>query len=245
MKNNFEEQLIKELYFEGMLDFEKEEFTKILSKIKNVSEVKRSEAFKGSFLNKLTNKDKKMIFFTTPKIYIPALVLILLLFVLITEVVNAQRSLPGQPLYPIKLLSEKFIKKVNPSFKNEILKRRSEEIKNLTGGKKNSDLIKKTLDDYKKELESKENINSLMIKESKRNLEEARGKTEDKDKEEIENLIKKTEDKIIEIHRDEQKEEDKEIKIEEVKSAQTSQEEEKKREDHKREKDKSSEEDRD
>jgi len=223
MNNDFEEELIKELENEGVFAKDREEYTKILNKISMSFEMKRSESFKMSFLSKLSDQDKKKrIFFTAPRIYIPALLFTLLLFILITEVVNAQKSLPGQPLYPIKRLSENIVKTVNPSFQSEILKRRSEEIRNLAQQKNNSELLKKTLNDYENELKNKNNTNSIKIEESKKNLEDARERTGENSKEEIESVIKKTEDRIIETHNEEQEKEDEDKTIEEVKSAQTS-----------------------
>jgi len=242
MKNDFEEQLIKELETESVLAEEREDYVKILTKITMSSEMRRSDSFKRQFLEKLTDREEKKMFITASRIYIPALLLTLLLFILISEVVSAQKSMPGQPLYPVKILSEKFIKTVNPSFQNEILIRRSEEIRNLTQQKSSSELLKKAIDDYEKELKDKNNINSIKIEESKKNLEDARGKTGKDNKKEIESVIKKTEDKIRETHNEGKDKEDEDKKIEEVKSAQTSQEEGKKKEDHKQKEDESSEE---
>ncbi len=195
MENDFKKQLIKELQSQGSLEEEARDLAEIFSKISKASKIERSHIFKKSFLDNLSEKEKadRKTFFFLPRVYVPALALALLLFILITEVVNAQKSLPGQPLYPIKRLSENIVKTINPSFKDEILRRRSEEIKNLTEQKKDSDLLKKTIDEYKNELKEKEDVNPIRIEESRKNLEEAKDKSSEEGKKEIEKAIIQTE----------------------------------------------------
>jgi len=195
MKNDFEEQLKKELQSQGVLEEEARELMEALNKISKLSKTERSYAFKRSFLENLSKKEKtdRKTFFFLPRAYVPALAFVLLLFILITEVVNAQKSLPGQPLYPIKRLSENIVKTINPSFKDEILRRRSEEIKNLTEQKKDSNLLKQTVSDYKDELKEKGKLSPVKIQETKKNLEEAKEKSEKENKKEIEKAIIQTE----------------------------------------------------
>ncbi|MBI2031916.1 MAG: hypothetical protein HYT08_04860 [Candidatus Levybacteria bacterium] len=221
MNKDFEDQLIRELETEGITPDEKDELFDVINMVKKTSGINRSENFKKAYLNKLSNQKKEKFFYS--QIYIPALLFTFLLFILIAGTVSAQKSLPGQPLYPVKILSENIIKTVNPSFNNEILKRRSEEIKSLSEQKKDSGLLQKTLDNYSKELETK-STNSVKIEESKKNLEEAKEASVEKNKKKIEEAIEKTENKILEIH-DEDQNRGESIKIE-VKSAQTSHEEE-------------------
>lgn len=198
MKNDLKEQLIKELESQNVSKEELEGFSDILLKISRVLNIERSYAHKMSFLENLRKslKEEKK-FFLPFRILAPALALVLLLFIFIAGVVNAQKSLPGQPLYPVKRLSENIVKAVNPSFKDEIIKRRSEEIKELTNQKKDSDLLKKTINDYKDELKEKGKLNPVKIQETKKNLEEAKDKSGEEDKKEIEKAIIQTEDKII------------------------------------------------
>lgn len=199
MKNDFEEQLISELKDQGALEEEARDLMMVFSKVSKASEIERSQTFKKSFLDKLGEKEKidRKTFFFSPRVYVPALAFALLLFILITEVVNAQKSLPGQPLYPIKRLSENIVKAVNPGFRDEILRRRSEEVKSLTEQKKDSGLLKKTINQYSDELKGKEKINPDSAEKTKKNLEEAKENSANEDKKEIENAIIQTENKII------------------------------------------------
>lgn len=241
MKNDFEEQLISELKDQGAFGEEARDLMGIFNKVSKVSEIERSHAFKKSFLDNLWEKEKtnKKIFFFMPRVYVPALALVFLLFILITEVVNAQKSLPGQPLYPIKILSENVIKTVNPGFRDEILRRRSEEVKSLTEQKKDSGLLKKTIDQYSDELKEKDKINPDSAEKTKKNLEDAKENSANADKKEIENAIIQTENKIIQNRHEEQKKEDssiqKDVKGEETKATSTPKEEIKKSEDTHRE----------
>ena len=195
MKNDFEEQLKKELQSQSVLEEEARELMEALNKISKLSKTERSYAFKRSFLDSLSEKEKtdRKTFLFLPRVYVTALAFVLLLFIFIAGIVNAQKSLPGQPLYPIKVLSENIVKAVNPSFKDEIIKRRSEEIKNLTEQKKDSDLLKKTINDYNDELKDTRTINKVKIEESQKNLEEAKEKSEKENKKEIEKAIIQTE----------------------------------------------------
>ncbi|MEK7186337.1 MAG: hypothetical protein AAB675_03155 [Patescibacteria group bacterium] len=201
--NEFEKQFEQELMEQGTSGEELRDLTELKNNITRLSDVKRSYEFKKSFLRKLegaaiasTNVS------TSRRLFMPVLFLALLLIVLITGTVSAQASLPGQALYPVKILSENVIKTVNPSFNNEIIKRRSEEIKTLTGEKKNSKELNKTIDRYENDLEENKVVDPIKIEESKKNLEDARDNSEDEDKKEIENVINQTENKINESHED-------------------------------------------
>jgi len=232
MNKDFKNQLIQELRNEGADLDEQKDLLQIVSLIGKTSKISRSESFKRSFLDKLSKDKEKRIFFS-PRAYIPVFLFILLLFVLVTSVVSAQKSLPGQALYPIKILSEKIIKRFNPSFNSEILRRRSEEIKSLIEQKKDSGFLDKTLDNYNRELEVKGNgVSNIKIEESKKNLEKAKEASEEKDKKKIEEAIKKTENELLKINNEDKKVQ--ESKENEVKSAQSSNEEKK---DEKKEKD--------
>lgn len=229
MKNDFEEQLINELQSQGALEEEARSLAQVFSKVSKASGIERSSAFKKSFLDKLGEKEKidRKTFFFSPRVYVPALAFSLLLFILITEVVNAQKSLPGQPLYPIKRLSENIVKAVNPGFRDEILRRRSEEVKSLTEQKKDSGLLKKTINQYSDELKEKEKINPDSAEKTKKNLEEAKENSANEDKKEIENAIIQTENKIIQSSDSQTKD----VKGEETKVTSAPKEENKKSED--------------
>lgn len=198
MKDDFEGQLIKELKSQNASEEELEGFSDILLKISRTYNIKRSYAHKMYFLENLRKSPKEdKIFFVPFRILAPALFLAILLFVGITTVASAQKSLPGQPLYGVKRISENIISVIDPSFKNEILRRRSEEVKELTNQKKDSGLLKKTINDYKDKLEEKGKLSPVKIKETKKNLEEAKDKSVEEDKKEIEKAIIQTEDRII------------------------------------------------
>lgn len=204
MNKDYKSQLIKELRVEGATPEEERKFLEVIHALKKKSEIRRSESFKRSFLEKLSTKKHKRYF--SSRIYIPALLLTFILFVLIAGAVSAQKSLPGQPLYPVKILSENIIKTFNPSFSSEVLKRRSEEIKSLSEQRKNSDLLQQTLENYSRELDNK-NTNNVKTEELKKNLEKAKEMSAERNKEKIEKVIEKTENKILETQSDEKKKE--------------------------------------
>ncbi len=199
MENNFEKELIQELQSEGVLKEEAEELLEVIHKASQVAKTDRSYLSKMAFLEKietLSRKDSKRMFAFSPRFLAPALAFVILLFILVTEVVNAQKSLPGQPLYGLKRLSENIAKTVDPSFKSEVVIRRSEEIKSLTEEKKDGNLLKKTVNDYKNALRNNTNINQDSIEESQKNLEEAKNQSAGSGKKEIESAIISTQDQI-------------------------------------------------
>lgn len=196
--NDFEKQLKQELIDEGASLQEANSLVEFKNKISKLSNVRRSDDFKRTFLRKLEEKEVRGQFFVPRRLFTPAFLIALLMFVLVTGVVSAQYSQPGQTLYPVKILSENIIKTVNPSFKDEILKRRSEEIKTITEQKKDSGQLNKTINKYENDLDENQNVNPTQIQQSKRNLEDARDNSEDGDRTEIEHVIKQTEDKINE-----------------------------------------------
>lgn len=198
MKKDFEEQLVEELKSQNASREELEDFSDILLRVSKACDIERSYAHKMSFLENLRKTPKEdNNFFVPLRILAPALSLVVLLFAGVATFASAQKSLPGQPLYGVKRLSENIISAVNPSFKDEILKRRSEEIRTLTEQRKNSGLLKKTISDYKDELGEKGKIDSIKIQETKKNLEDAKDKSGEEDKEEIQKAITQTEDKIL------------------------------------------------
>lgn len=201
--NEFEKQLEQELIEQGASGEELGGLVEFKNKITKLSDIHRSEAFKKSFLQKLEQKESHTQFFAPRRLFTPAFLIALLILVIVTGVVSAQKSLPGQTLYPVKILSEDIVKTVNPSFKDDILKRRSEEIKVLTQEKKNSGELNKTINRYENDLKENTTVNPTTIQESRRNLEDARDNSEDEDKKEIENVISQTENKINESHGDE------------------------------------------
>ena len=103
------------------------------------------------------------------------------------SVFASQGSLPGEPLYPIKRLSETVFEQINPEFKDDIPVRRSEEVKSLIEKNENDDSIKKSLEDYQKQSSESENKDS--IRQAEDNLKKAQEGASEKSKEEIEKVL--------------------------------------------------------
>lgn len=210
--NEFEKQLEQELLEQGISGEELWGLIEFKNKITKLSDTRRSDDFKRSFLQKLEKVGNHGQLYPQRRLFTSALIIAFLILILITGFVGAQKSLPGQPLYPVKILSENLIKTVNPSFKNEILKRRSEEIKSLTEEKKNSEQINNTINKYEKDLEENKKINPAKIEETRRNLEDARDNSEDEDRKEIEHVIIQTDKKINELNEDEDEKKNEDVK---------------------------------
>lgn len=210
---NYRDELLKELSEAGSSEKESKELLEIAFKMSDLSTIRRSYQFKKSFIEKLQSCHSglpavrqglsRMRTFldsgcalltkmTFPKIFAVSFAVILF-FVTFTTVVNAQKSLPGDPLYPVKRLSENVIVAVNPKFKNEVLIRRSEEIKELTEKNKGQNLIKKTIDEYRNNLQKDGKLNPTKVKESKKNLEDAKENSIEENKEEIEKALNQLE----------------------------------------------------
>nr|MBI5455507.1 hypothetical protein [Candidatus Levybacteria bacterium] len=192
-------ELTEELKIEGALEKEAEDLVIFSKNLSNLYAFERSDEFKNKFLEQeLLTKNK---FFGSRQMFATAF-LSLVLLLGVTSVVGAQGSLPGQPLYPIKIASENIASFINPSFKDEILQRRSEEIKQLSG-KKDGDTFHNTVNEYEKELNENKAISPKKIEESKKNLEEAKINSLDEHKEDIERVIIKTETRQGEVKGDE------------------------------------------
>lgn len=171
MDNNLE-NLIKELKRSGASDKEAQELAYLSKNLSNLYSFKRSDKVKDEFLDNLF---KRKTGYASKRVFI-SIMLSLILLLGFSSVVFAQNSLPGDIFYPVKRLSENFAVKINPSFKNVVLQRRSEEINELTSKKKDID---KTVSDYGTELNENKKISNEAIKESKKNLEEASKNTID------------------------------------------------------------------
>lgn len=184
-------KLTEELIEEGALEKEAEDLTFLSKNLSNLYSFERSTDLKTRFIDKdLSVKNK---FFTQRQIFATAL-LSLILLLGFTSIVGAQNSLPGESLYPVKRLSEDVISFIKPDFKSEVLKRRSEEIKELSG-KKDGDSFQNVVNEYEKELDENKTINPVKIEESRKILEEAKNNSLDEHKEDIERAINKTENK--------------------------------------------------
>lgn len=183
------EKLIKELELSGASDKESEELSLLSKNLSNLYDFKRSDYLKRKFLY---GQIRNTSFYNHKKAFAVAF-LSLFLLLGFTLSASAQKSLPGEPLYPLKRLSESAISLVNPSFKGEILQRRSQEIKSLSKNK-NYNNISQTIKDYENNLDDNKSISKEEIESSRKNLEEAKtdsGSYQD----EIQNAINKTEQK--------------------------------------------------
>lgn len=197
---NLKEELMKE----GALEKEAEDLTLLSKNLSNLYSFERSSALKHKFLEQeLLPKNK---FFVSRQMF-AAVFLSLILLLGFTSIIKAQSSLPGQPLYPVKIASENIASLINPSFKDEVLQRRSEEIKQLSG-KKDGESFQNLVNEYERELDENRKINSKKIDEAQKNLEEARKNSLDEHKEDIERAIIKTENR-----QDEEEKEDEEDRL--------------------------------
>jgi len=191
--------LMDELREAGALEKESEELAFISKNLSNLYSFERSNHLKTRFLEQnLSTKNKYFI----PRQMFATAILSLVFLLGLTSVVGAQKSLPGQSLYPVKRLSENIISFIKPSFKGEILERRSEEIKELSG-KKDGDTFRNTVDEYERELNENKAISSKKIEEAQKNLEEARNNSLEEHREDIERVIIKTENRQGDVKRDE------------------------------------------
>lgn len=122
------------------------------------------------------------------------------------SVFASQGSIPGEPLYPVKRLSETVFERINPEFKNEIPVRRSEEVKSLIERNENDDAIKKSLEDYQKQSSGFENKES--VKQAEDNLKEAQERASEKSKVEIEKVLNEGEVKSEQTKRESENKEE-------------------------------------
>jgi phosphoglycerate-specific signal transduction histidine kinase len=206
--------LFEELKQEGSSEKEAEDLMLIAKNLENGANMaNRSLDFKYNFLKKIENKNTSQVFFGSHKLFISALsIFIFVIFISITTAVNAQNSLPGEPLYGVKRLTENVFKTVDPSFKGEILKRRSTEVRLLSDEKKEKeDDLKEVIEDLESELESEE-INEDDLLEAKENLETAERNATGSSRMHIEDAIKKTNEIHEEIKNDSEEKDSEDVK---------------------------------
>ncbi len=180
MKNiEFIKQLTEELKLSGASKKEIRDFNPILNKLSGFSEIERPYSTKRKFL-----EEPEPIFW--PRIiFAPAAAFILLILIGTASVFASQSSLPGEPLYSIKRLSENAVSSLKPEFRNEMLVRRSREVRELVEKKKNGGFIKKAVEEYNEE-KGKTEHSAITIKESRRNIEKAWEKADDSQRKELE-----------------------------------------------------------
>ncbi|MCL4354775.1 hypothetical protein M1349_04920 [Patescibacteria group bacterium] len=201
-----DKEIIEELKMEGASEEELSDFSFLMDRFRVVSKIERSFKHKRTFLEPIAIEEKSKRFsFFGKWLFVPAIAFLLFILIGGSSVIRAQESVQGEALYPVKILSEKAYSIINPEFKDQIIVRRSQEIKKLTEEKKDQKKVEKTIKDYQKETERKHSQEK--IKESQENLKSAREHATIENKKEIEKLLLP-----------EKKEDDKEVKGSEHKS---------------------------
>ena len=191
------DDLEKELKIRGLSQTEAEELGQVAKSIGQIGRFARSEEVKEQFLVKLLGT-KKQELFAWPRLFAPAVAFVLILVVLgAGSVVFAQKSLPGDFLYPVKRLSENVAVSLNPELEQEIVVRRSQEVKDLVEQKEDPELVKNTLDDFSEDSQKakSEGHANGNLEEGVRNLEDARERSSEVERKQIDEALKKLEEK--------------------------------------------------
>src|SRR3990172_6061690 len=191
------DDLVKELKIRGLSQTEAEELGEAAKSIGQIGRFTRSNEVKEQFLIKLLGTKEKQSF-VWPRLFAPAIAFVLILAVLGTgSVVFAQKSLPGDVLYPVKRLSENVAVSLKPELEQEIIIRRSQEVKDLVEKKEDPELVKNTIDDFSEDSQkakSKGHANGN-LEEGVRNLEDARERSSEAERKQIDETLKKLEEK--------------------------------------------------
>jgi len=191
------DDLVKELKIRGLPPAEAEELGQVATSFGELGRFARSEKVKEQFLVKLLGARKKQLF-AWPRLFAPAVAFVLILLVLgAGSVVFAQKSLPGDFLYPVKRLSENVAVSLNPALEQEIVVRRSQEVKDLVEKKEDPQLVKNTLEDFSEDSQKAKNKGQAngKLEESVKNLEEAKERSSEDERRQIEETLKKLEQK--------------------------------------------------
>jgi len=190
------DDLEKELKIRGLSQAQAEELGEVAKNIGQIGRFSRSNEVKEQFLVKLLGTGKKESF-AWPRLFAPAVAFVLILIFLgAGSVVFAQKSLPGDVLYPVKRLSENVAVFLNPQLQQEIVVRRSQEVKDLVEQKEDSELVKNALDDFSEDSQKAKNKGQTdgRLEESVRNLEDARERSSESEKKQIDETLKKLEE---------------------------------------------------
>src|SRR3989344_159508 len=108
------DDLTKELKIRGLSQAQADELGEVAGNLRQIGRFSRSEEVKEQFLVSLFGTRKKELV-VWPRLFAPAFAFVLILVVLGTgSVVFAQKSLPGDFLYPVKRLSENVAVSLNP-----------------------------------------------------------------------------------------------------------------------------------
>ncbi len=186
------ENIIKELKQSGASAKEAEELGLLSKNISNLYRFERSQFTKTSFLLHFPGHGEGLRY--SKWLILSFMAIILMLSAGSYTIVDAQNSLPGDLLYPVKRLTENIVSAVNPSFSGQMLKRRSEEIKALSA-QNNSSNLQGTINDYEQTLNKNNKINLRSVEQSAQNLEEASKSASLNNKPEIEKVILQTDNK--------------------------------------------------
>jgi hypothetical protein len=182
-------KIFEELKELGASKEEAYELVNVLNNFSSVKEIERSYTHKRKFLVENYSDNKKFFFFPKFSFASIAILSVILLMGVVSVATASQKSIPGDSLYGVKKLTEKARTVVDPSFQEEVVVRRSEEIKRLSEEKKESELIRKTVTDYENEANALNDKNTEKINESRKNLEEAKENVSAEDKKEIERVL--------------------------------------------------------
>lgn len=206
-----ETKLLEELISAGATQKEASELTEFVQTLQKPS-LTRSLEFKESQAERLVEKLGKQRNFNIRKLFTPVAIAAASLSVATISAFAAQSSLPGDPLYPVKRLTETVIQTVDPKFQEQLPVRRSAEVESLVQNKKSSTLIKQTIEDLNKSRKQSPVINN---KDVQNNLRQAEEKATGETKTEIKKAIEEGKVEGNFIHQDLDKQNHSENKIQE------------------------------
>lgn len=190
------DDLVKELKIRGLSQAEAEELNRLSRSLGQIGRFSRSEKVKDQFLTNLLGAKKKQLF-VWPHLFAPAVAFVLILIFLgAGSVVFAQKSLPGDFLYPVKRLSENVAVSLKPELEQEIVVRRSQEVKDLVEKKEDPGLVKNTLDEFSEETKKAKSRGYANgnLEEGVKNLEEARERSSEGERRQIEEVLNRLEE---------------------------------------------------
>lgn len=205
MKDEDIKQLFKELKSETINSKEADELFSLVGRLSEYPKLERSFKVKRRFLEGNIKQQKGS--YIPRWFFIPAISFVLLLFLGGGAVVASQKSIPGDPLYPVKRVSEKMISSVTPSFEEKIMIRRSEEVKRLVEKEGKPDLIKETVNDYKETVENNK-VGEESREKSRENIREAIKKASEEEREELKEIIEEKREVLGQDDKKDQPEQD-------------------------------------
>lgn len=204
MNNQNLKQLIEELKTEGVLEKEADNLSLLSKNLSNLYSFERSNKLKVKFLEQILTRDN---YLNKKRVFKVAFLSLLMLIIGFSSVLGAQNSVPGDSLYPVKIASENVFSFINPSFRDQIIKRRSYEVKDLSS-KNSTAQFQQAVKNYENELnKNKGEIDKKNIEESRKTLEQARENSLTENKEDLEKVILQTQAIQAELEKTEVKSE--------------------------------------